>query len=163
MLPQLKNIFENPLTVTTEVLTANRNFAEASGPPSLLPTPTTQELKVVFCAQWLPSLVFGQTSAPALRALTSASLTDPVLQTLLQGSSKSWVTLFCRRLGAEFTSSQRDLCNARVQRGQPGSILRVERPVFQMKVEGAGSYCVCVRRGGAGRDGIYVQRLFNWF
>ena len=145
------------------MLRTDRNFAEASGPPSLFPTTTTQELKVVFCAQGLRSLVFGQTSGPALRDLSSASLTDPVLQALLQGSSKSRVTLFCRRLGAEFTSSQRDLYNPRVQRGQPGSSLRVERPVFQMKVEGAGSYCVCVRRGGAARDGIYVQRLFDRF
>ena len=97
------------------MLRADRNFAEASGPPSLLPTPTTQGLRVVFSAQGLPSLVFGQRSAPAVHDLPSASLTDPVLQALLQGSSKSRVNLSCRRLGAEFTSSQRDLCNPRVQ------------------------------------------------
>ena len=97
------------------MLRADRNFAEASGPPSLLPTPTTQGLRVVFSAQGLPSLVFGQRSAPAVHDLPSASLTDPVLQALLQGSSKSRVSLFCGRLGAEFTSSQRDLCNPRVQ------------------------------------------------
>ena len=58
---------------------------------------------------------------------------------LLQGSSKSWVSLVCGRLGAEFTSSQRDPCNPRVQRGQPGSSQRMERPIFWMKV-----CCVCV-------------------
>jgi len=63
----------------------------------------------------LPASVLGNVSAPALHSLTSASLTDPVLQALLQGFSKSQVTLFCRRMGAEFTSSQRDLCNSRVQ------------------------------------------------
>ena len=47
--------------------------------------------------------------------LNSASLIDPVLQALLQGSNKSWVMLSWRRLDAEFTSSQRDLCNPRVQ------------------------------------------------
>ena len=63
----------------------------------------------------LPASVLGDVSAPALHGLTSASLTDPVLQALPQGSSKSRITLFCRRLGAEFISSQRDLCNPRVQ------------------------------------------------
>ena len=58
-----------------------------------------------------------------------------------QGSSKSRVTLFGGRLSTEFTSSQRDLCYPRVQEGQPGSSLRVERPVLQMKA-GAGSSCV---------------------
>ena len=62
----------------------------------------------------LPTSVPGDVSAPALHGLPSASLTDSVLQALLQGSSKSWVTVFCGRLGAEFTSSQRDLSNPRV-------------------------------------------------
>ena len=87
----------------------------------------------------LPASVFGDVSAPAPHGLPSASLTDPVLQPLLQGSSKSWVSLVCGRLGAEFTSSQRDPCNPRVQRGQPGSSQRMERPIFWMKV-----CCVCV-------------------
>ena len=63
----------------------------------------------------LPASVLGNVSAPASYGLSSASLTDPVLQALLQGSTKSQVTLFCRRVGTEFTSSQRDLCNPRVQ------------------------------------------------
>ncbi|KAI4534936.1 hypothetical protein MG293_015796 [Ovis ammon polii] len=37
----------------------------------------------------LPSLVFGKRSAPAVHDLPSASLTDPVLQALLQGSNHS--------------------------------------------------------------------------
>ena len=30
-----------------------------------------------------------------------------------------------------------------------------------MKAEGAGSCCVCVRRGGSGGDGVQVQRVFD--
>ena len=130
------------------MLRADRNFAEASGPLSLLPTPTTQGLTVVFSAQGLPSLVFGQRSAPALHDLTSAPLTDPVLQALLQGSSKSRVTLFDRRLGAEFTSSQRDLCNPRVQ----GSAwLQLEGGETHFPDESRKSWellCLCEKRRG---------------
>ena len=110
----------------------------------------------------LPASVLGDVSAPAPRTLPSASLTDPVLQALLQGSSKSQISFFCGRLGAEFTSSQRDLCNPRVQGGQPGSSLWVERPIFQTKAEEAESCCVCVRRGGERGIGssLEVVRLF---
>jgi len=120
--------------------------------PAPSPPPQPRGEDWLLCSG-LPTSVFRDVSAPALHALTSASLTDPVLQALLQGSSKSQVTLFCRRLGAEFTSSQRDLCNLRVQGSQPGFSLRVERPIFQMKA-GAGTSCVCERRGWGGRDWI---------
>ena len=39
--------------------------------------------------------------------------------------------------------------------------LRVGRPTVHMKAEGAGSCCVCVRRGGSGGDGVQVQRVFD--
>ena len=96
---------ESGLIVTLQMLPAHT----APSPP--------QQSRAEDCllCSGLPASVLGDVSAPALHSLTSASLTDPVLQALLQGSSKSWVTLFCRRLGAEFTSSQRDLCNPRVQ------------------------------------------------
>ena len=90
---------------------------------------------------------FSFVSAPVPHGLTSASLTDPGLQVLLQGSSKSQVTLFCGRLGAELTSSQRDLCNPRVQGCQPSSLLGLEGPVLQMKAGACVWYvsvCVCV-------------------
>ena len=82
------------------------------------PTPISpQQPRGEDCLLWsgLPASVLGDVSAPAPHGLPSASLTDPVLQPLLQGSSKSWVSLVCGRLGAEFTSSQRDPCNPRVQ------------------------------------------------
>ena len=115
-----------------------------------------------FLCSGLPASVLGDVSAPALPGLTSASLTDPALQALLQGSSKSRVTLFCGRLGVEFTSFQRDPCNPRAQEGQPGSSLRVKRPIFQMKAEETESCCVCVRRGGERgiASSLEVVRLF---
>ena len=89
-------------------------------PARLAPSPPQQPRgeDCLLCSG-LPALVLGDVSALAPHGLTAASLTDPVLQALLQGSSKSRVTLFCRRLGAEFTSSQRDLYNPRVQRVSP--------------------------------------------
>ena len=147
------------------------NLSEPHTPPPAPPRVTTEESGLIvtllpthpapsppqqprgedcLLCSGLPASFLGDVSAPAPHGLTSAPLTDPVLQALLQGSSKSPVTLSCRRLRAEFTSSQRDPCNPRVQRGQPGSWLRVERPIFQMKAEEAETHCVCVRRGGEG-------------
>ena len=100
--------------VTTEEsgLIATRQMLPAHPAPSPPQQPRGEDC--LLCSG-LPTSVLGDVSAPAPHGLTSASLTDPVLQALLQGSSKSRVTLFCGRLGAEFTSSQRDLCNLRVQ------------------------------------------------
>ena len=119
---------------------ADSNTADGPHPPNPTPTPPQQPRgeDCLLCSA-LPASVLGDVSAPALHDLPS--VTDPVLQALLQGSSKSRVTLFGGRLSTEFTSSQRDLCYPRVQEGQPGSSLRVERPVLQMKA-GAGSSCV---------------------
>ena len=125
--------------------------------PTPSPPPTTQ--------WWGLSSVLRTPHFSSWRCLSSrpsrlnlSLLTGPVLHALLQGSSKSCVSLFCRRLGAEFTSSQRYLCNPRVQGGQPSSRLRVERPIFYMKA-GAGidrcrwkEKCVCVP--GRGSDWI---------
>ena len=87
----------------------------ADAPHPLSPSPPQQPRGEdrLLCSGLL-ALVLGAVSVPAPHSLPSASLTDPVLQALLQGSSKSRVSLFCGRLGAEFTSSHRDLCNPRV-------------------------------------------------
>ena len=111
-----------------------------------------------FLCSGIPALVPGDVSALALQGLTSASLTDPVLQALLQGSSKSWVTLSCRRLGTEFTSSRRDLGNSRVQWGQPGSSLRVERLTCQMKT-GSGSWFVYIEEVEGLDNYLEIPRL----
>jgi len=75
--------------------------------------------------------------------LNSASLIDPVLQALLQGSNKSWVMLSWRRLDAEFTSSQRDLCNPRVQGVSPAPDWGWRDPFSRWKQE-LGAVYVCV-------------------
>ena len=99
----------------------------------------------------LPASVLGDVAAPAPHGLTSASLTDPVLQALLQGSSKPRVTLFCGRLGAKFTSSQGDLCNPRMQGVSPAPDWGWRALFFRWKQKvGAGSVCekkVCVGDG----------------
>ena len=119
------------------------------------PSPGVQDY--LLCSG-IPALVLGDVSAPAPHGLTSASLTDPVLQALLQGSSKSRVTLFCRRLGTESTSSQRDLCNPRVHGGQPGSSLRVERLTCQMKT-GSGSWFVYIEEVEGLDNYLEIPRL----
>ena len=103
-----------PLRVTTEEsgLITTRHMLSTRPAPS--PPQQPRHTDCLLCSG-LPASVLGDVSAPAPHGLTSASLTDPVLQALLQGSSKSRVALSCRRLGSEFTSSQRDLCNPRVQ------------------------------------------------
>ena len=107
------NLSEPPLRVTTEEsgLIATWQMLPAWPAPS---PPQQPRGEYSLLCSGLPASVLADVSAPALHSLTSASLTDPVLQALLQGSIKSWVTLFCRRLGAEFTSSQRDPCNPRM-------------------------------------------------
>ena len=109
----------------------------------------------------LPASVFRDVSAPALYILASASLNDPVPQAVLQGSSKSQVSLFCRRLGAEFTSSQRDLCNPRVQGVSPAPAWGQRDPFSRWKQE-LGPVCVCVRRGGISevRSSLQAVALF---
>ena len=109
----------------------------------------------------LPASVFRDVSAPALHILTSASLTDPAPQAVLQGSSKSQVSLFCRRLGAEFTSSQRDLCNPRVQGVSLAPAWGQRDPFSRWKQE-LGPVCVCVRRGRISevRSSLQVVTLF---
>ena len=123
------NLSEPPPRVTTEEsgLIGTRQMLPARPAPSPPQQPRGEDC--LLCSGF-PASVLGDVSAPALHSLTSASLTASVLQALLQGSSKTRITLSCRRLGAEFISSQRDLCNSRVQWGQPGSSLRVERPVL---------------------------------
>ena len=108
------NLSEPPPRVTTEEsgLIATQQMLPARPAPSPPQQPRGEDC--LLCSG-LPASVLGDVSAPAPHGLTSASLTDPVLQALLQGSSKSRVNLSCRRLGAKFTSSQRDLCNPRVQ------------------------------------------------
>ena len=132
-----QTILEPPPEDNHRRVRADSHTADGLRPPSPISTPTPQGKDCLLCSG-LPASVLGDVLAPALHGLTSASLTDPVLQALLQGSSKSRVTLFCRRLGTESTSSQRDLCNPRVHGGQPGSSLRVERLTCQMKT-GSGS------------------------
>ena len=158
---QQKSSWNYSPRVTTEEsgLIVTRQMVPAHPAPS---PPQQPRVKDCLLCSGLPASVLGDVSAPALHGLTSASLTDPVLQALLQGSSKSQISFFCGRLGAEFTSSQRDLCNPRVQGGQPGSSLWVERPIFQTKAEEAESCCVCVRRGGERGIGssLEVVRLF---
>ena len=101
----------------------------------------------------LPTSVLGDVSAPAPHGLTSASLTDPVLQALLQGSSKSRVTLFCGRLGTEFTSFQRDLCNLRVQ-GE-SAWLQPEGGETHFLQESRSWECV-------GKKGVWGRRGGDW-
>ena len=112
------NLSEPPPRVTTEEsgLIGTRQMLPARPAPSPPQQPRGEDC--LLCSG-LPTSVLGDVSAPAPHGLTSASLTDPVLQALLQGSSKSRVTLFCRRLGTESTSSQRDLCNPRVHGVSP--------------------------------------------
>ena len=113
-----KNLSELPPMVTTEESRADNDTQMLPAHPAPSPPQQPRGKDCLVCSGLLAS-VLGDVSAPDPHALTSASLTDPVLQALLQGSSKSWVTLFCGRLGAESTSSQRDLCNPRVQRVSP--------------------------------------------
>ena len=108
------NLSEPPPEGNHRGVRADSNTADAPARPAPSPPQQPRDEDRLLCSG-LPTSVLGDVSAPAPHGLTSASLTDPVLQALLQGSSKSRVTLFCRRLGAEFMSSQRDLCNPRVQ------------------------------------------------
>ena len=129
--------------VTTEEsgLIATRQMLPAHPAPSPPQQPRGEDC--LLCSG-LPALVLGDVSALAPHGLTAASLTDPVLQALLQGSSKSWVTLFCGRLGAESTSSQRDLCNPRVQRVSPAPAWGQRDPFYRWKQKEMRTQCVCV-------------------
>ena len=98
------NLSEPPPRVTTEEsgLIATQQMLPARPAPSPPQQPRGEDC--LLCSG-LPASVLEDVSAPAPHGLTSASLTDPELQALLQGSSKSQVTLSCRRLGDGFTSS----------------------------------------------------------
>ena len=136
---QQKSSWNHSLRVTTEEsgLIATLQMLPARPAPSPPQQPRGEDR--LLCSG-LSTSVLGGVSAPALHGLTSASLTDPVLQALLQGSSKSWVTLSCRRLGAEFTSCQRDLCNPRVQGISLASPWGWRDPFSRWKC----LHCVCV-------------------
>ena len=99
-----KPLSGSPLRVTTEESGLIVTLQMLPAHPAPSPPQQSRGEDCLLCSG-LPASVLGDISAPALHGLNSASQTDPVLQTLLQGSSKSRVTLSCRRLGAEFPSS----------------------------------------------------------
>ena len=78
------NLSEPPPRVTTEEsgLIATRQMLPARPAPSPPQQPRGEDC--LLCSGF-PASVLGDVSAPALHSLTSASLTDPVLQALLQG------------------------------------------------------------------------------
>ena len=162
---QQKSSWNYSPRVTTEEsgLIVTRQMVPAHPAPS---PPQQPRVKDCLLCSGLPASVLGDVSAPAPHGLTSASLTDPVLQALLQGSSKSQVTLFCGRLGTEFTSSQRDLCNPRVWGVSPApawgwrdTFSRWKQELGPTDVGEKRSVCVCWGRGVTGSTSLRI-RLF---
>ena len=141
------NLSEPPPRVTTEEsgLIGTRQMLPARPAPSPPQQPRGEDC--LLCSGF-PASVLGDVSAPALHSLPSASLTDPVLQALLQGSSKSWLTVFCGRLGTEFTSSHRDLCNPRVRAGGGGQTdFPDESRSWGLLMQVKREVCVCAGEG----------------